>query len=132
LRSLEDRKGGFDQRGVRLVAISVDPAAVSKKLAADQGYSYLFLSDETRTVLRQWDLLHEKGHDGQDISRPAEFLIDPDGIVRWVNLSDNFMQRLDADEALRAIDAVRGGSEDDGRGAGRGPVAVVVAALPPL
>jgi peroxiredoxin len=92
---------------VQLVAISVDAPAVSKKHAAEQGFSFLFLSDEDGKVLREWDLLHEDGHDGHDISRPAEFLIDSSGTVRWANLSDNFMQRIDASDALEAIDQVR-------------------------
>ena len=107
MRSLEESKAEFAKRGVTLVAISVDPPDVSKKHAEEQGFSHLFLSDVDGTVLRQWDLVHEKAHDGYDISRPAEFLIDPDGIVRWVNLDDNFMVRMDAAEALAAIDATR-------------------------
>ncbi len=105
MRSLEEKKAEFAARGVRLVAVSVDPPAVSKKHAAEQGFSFVFLSDESGQVLTKWDLLHKDGHDGHDISRPAEFLIDSTGVVRWVNLSENFMQRMDADEALAAIDA---------------------------
>ncbi len=111
MRSLEESKAEFAKRGVRLVAISVDPPAVSKKHAAEQGYTFVFLSDETGKVLKGWDLLHEEAHDGHDISRPAEFLIDSAGVVRWRNLSDNFMQRMDADDALAAIDQVRGASK---------------------
>ncbi len=108
MRSLEEQKAEFAKRGVRLVAVSVDPPAVTKKHAAEQGYSMVFLADESGAVSKAWDLLHEEGHDGHDISRPAEFLIDPAGVVRWANLSDNFMQRLDAEEALAAIDEARG------------------------
>lgn len=107
MRSLEDAKAEFTKRGVRVVAVSVDPPAVSKKHAEEQGYSMLFLSDENGTVLKEWDLLHEEAHEGHDISRPAEFLVDSSGVVRWRNLSDNFMVRMDAGDALDAIDTAR-------------------------
>lgn len=107
MRSLEESKAEFAKRGVRLVAVSVDPPATSKKLAAEQGYSYVFLSDEKGEVLRQWDLLHAEAHEGHDISRPAEFLIDSGGVIRWRNLSGDFIVRMDADEALVAIDDVQ-------------------------
>ena len=104
MRSLEEAKDEFSKRGVRLVAISVDPPATSKKHAEEQGFSFVFLSDESGDVLREWDLLHEDAHDGHDISRPAEFLVDSSGVVRWRNLSDNFMVRMDAGDALAGID----------------------------
>lgn len=89
------------------MAISVDPPAVSKQHAAEQGFSFLFLADESGEILRAWDLLHEDGHDGHDISKPAEFLVGSDGVILWRNVSENYMQRLDAQEALDAIDGVR-------------------------
>lgn len=41
----------------------------------------------------------EKGH---DIARPAEFLIDRDGFVRWRNLTENFRVRARPEQMLEA------------------------------
>lgn len=87
--------------------MSVDPPDVTRAHAEKQGYGFAFLADEKADVIRRWGLLHEGGFRGADISRPAEFLIDPTGIVRWVNLTDDYAQRLDATEALRVIDAAQ-------------------------
>jgi peroxiredoxin len=58
-------------------------------------------------VIRRWDLVHLHGRrDGADISRPAEFLIDPAGRVRWVNLTEDFVVRARPEEALAAFDAM--------------------------
>jgi len=92
---------------VRLVAVSVDPPDVSKEHAGRQGFGFMILSDEKRTVLREWGLLHEGGFRGADISRPAEFVIDRGGVVRWRNLTDDYAVRLDAAQALAAVDAVQ-------------------------
>jgi hypothetical protein len=45
-------------------------------------------------------------HDGADISRPAEFLIDPSRKVRWANLTEDFLVRARPEEALPAFDAM--------------------------
>ena len=66
------------------MAISVDSPEDSENLRRSQGYTFPILSDAQEDVIRRWDLVHLHGrHDGADISRPAEFLIDPSGKVRW-------------------------------------------------
>ena len=56
-------------------------------------------------MIRRWDLVHVHGRrDGADISRPAEFLIDSSGKVRWVNLTEDFVVRARPEEALAAFD----------------------------
>ena len=88
-----------------MVAISADPPAVTRAHCQKMGYTYTFLSDPSAEVIRRYDLLHAAGGPGgQDISRPAEFLIDPSGVIRWVNLTDDIRVRARPDQALRAID----------------------------
>jgi peroxiredoxin len=85
------------------VAISVDPPEVSHKLAAKAGYTFPILSDPGAAVIRRYDLLHKGGGpDSSDISRPAEFLVDSAGIVRWTNFTEDIRVRARADEMLAA------------------------------
>ena len=44
------------------------------------------------------------GEDGHDIARPAEFLVDAAGTVRWVKLTDDFRIRARPEVVLQAID----------------------------
>ncbi len=105
MRSFQERLKEFEARGVRVVAISVDPPDETQKLREKRGYTYLFLSDSKREVIRQWDLVHPHGGpNGADIARPAEFLIDPSGTIRWVNLTEDYKVRIPAKEALKALD----------------------------
>jgi hypothetical protein len=46
------------------------------------------------------------GEEGRDIARPAEFLLDQAGTIRWANLTGNVFARLWPETALRAIDAL--------------------------
>ena len=89
-----------------MIAISVDTPAESQKLRESQGYTFPILSDANRDVIRRWDLVHPHGgEDGSDISRPAEFLIDSSGKVRWVNLTEDLRVRARPEQVLRAFDS---------------------------
>ncbi len=88
---------------MRPVAISVDAPDVSANLRKQAGYTFTFLSDPQTEVIRRYDLLHKgAGVDGHDISRPAEFLVDRSGIVRWEDLTDDFRVRPPATQSLAA------------------------------
>ena len=84
MRSFQNLLNQFQSRGARIVAISVDPAEVTRKHAAKQGYTFTFLSDANAEVIRRYDLLHPGGGiDGANIARSAEFVLDSSGTVRW-------------------------------------------------
>lgn len=90
---------------MRVVAISVDPPEVTRGHTRKQGYTYTFLSDPKAEVIRRYDLLHPNGSpEGKDIARPAEFLLDPSGTIRWANLTEDFHVRARPEQVLKAID----------------------------
>jgi peroxiredoxin len=88
-----------------VVAISVDSPAESQELCQSQGYTFPFLSDPKAEIIRQYGVLHANGgEDGRDIARPAEFLIDATGTIRWVNLTNDIRIRARPEPVLKAID----------------------------
>jgi len=104
LRSFQHRLSEFDARGVRVVGISVDPPEVSRRQSQKLGYTFPLLSDPDTRVIRRYDLLHRgAGPKGSDIARPAEFLLDSNGIVRWVNLTENIAVRARPEQVLEAF-----------------------------
>jgi peroxiredoxin len=105
LRGFERRLPEFRSRGVAIAAISVDSNEESRKLCQSQGYSFLFLSDPQAEVIRRYGVLHPgAGEGGRDIARPAEFLIDASGAVRWVNLTEDIRVRARPQMVLRELD----------------------------
>jgi peroxiredoxin len=108
LRSFQQRLSDFNARGLGVVAISVDAPEVSRRHCQNLGLTYTFLSDPKTEVIRRYDLLHPGGGPkGTDIARPAEFLIDATGTVRWVNLTENIAVRARPKEVLRAFEQSR-------------------------
>lgn len=87
---------------MRPVAISVDAPEESATLCRKAGYTYTFLSDPKAEVIRRYDLLHRGGGiNGQDIARPAEFLLSASDVVVWRNLTEDFRERATPDEVLK-------------------------------
>jgi peroxiredoxin len=91
------------------VAISVDPPETTRDHIAKMGFTFTFLSDPKAEVIRRYDLFHVTGGQGGDIARPAEFLIDPSGTVRWVALTDNYWVRARPETVLAEFDRLNGG-----------------------
>ena len=81
----------------------MDPPEVSANLRRKANLTFTFLSDPNLDVIRRYCLLHvAAGPDGRDISRPAEFLVDRSGTVRWENFTEDVRIRPRAEEMLTA------------------------------
>ena len=85
------------------MAISVDTPEESRDLCKKAGYTFPLLSDPDTMTIRRYDLVHKgAGPNGHDIARPAEFLVDRNGIVRWRNLTEDFKVRARPEQMLEA------------------------------
>jgi peroxiredoxin len=105
LRGIQKNLDRFEAVGIRPVAISVDTLEETRDLCEKAGYTFTFLSDQKNEAIRSYDLVHHgAGEGGKDIARPAEFLIDPSGIVRWVNLTENYWVRARPEQILEAAE----------------------------
>ena len=94
--------------GIRPVAISVDPPEVSRELTKNQGYTFTFLSDPKAEAIKRYQLLHsEAGFEGQDVARPAEYIVDPSGIIRWANFTENYWVRATPEQIIEAAKTVQ-------------------------
>ena len=101
MRGIEKNIEQLNAQGIRPVAISVDRPETSRNLMQQQGYTFTFLSDPNVEAIRRYDLVHAgQGEGGHDIARPAEFLIDSTGTVRWVHLTENYWVRARPEQIL--------------------------------
>lgn len=101
MRSIQKNLDQFNAVGIRPVAISVDSPEESRELSQKAGYTFTFLSDPDLEAIGRYDLVHKgQGIKGHDISRPAEFLIDSTGIVRWRMLTESIWVRARPEQIL--------------------------------
>ena len=104
MRSFQKNLNKFNEAGIRIVGISVDtPDETRKYMLQQAGYSFTFLSDPKLETIRRYDLVHlEELASGKDISRPAEFLLDTSGTVRWRMVTENFFVIAQPEQVLEA------------------------------
>lgn len=108
MRSIQQNLDQFTAAGIRPVAISVDSPEESRDLCQKAGYTFTFLSDPDLEAIGPYDLVHKgKGIKGHDISRPAEFLVDSTGTVRWRMLTENIWVRARPEQVLEAAKALQ-------------------------
>ena len=70
----------------------------------ETGLPFNILIDETRDVLRAYGVWHKFGLDAWNISRPALFLIDRSGAIRYSFIADRQDQFPSSAEIDRALD----------------------------
>ena len=89
---------------MQILAISPDSNERSQVLAERLRARYRFLTDRDLAVTRRYGLVHARGgNKGQDVPRPTTVVIDRQGIVRWLSLSDNIQVRPDPGDVARAV-----------------------------
>ena len=104
MRSFQHRISEFESRGIRVVGISVDPPEINRRQSQKLGYTFPLLSDPDTRVIRRYDVLHlGAGPKRADIARPAEFILDSNGVVHWVNLTENIAVRARPEQVLEAL-----------------------------
>ena len=86
LCELRDNIGDFANDDIALLAISVDSSAVHKKWAAEQGYEFPVLADffPHGAVASEYGVFDER----LGAARRATFIIDREGIVRWMTVNE--------------------------------------------
>jgi len=107
LRGIQQNIDKFASAGIQPIAISVDPPETSRELAERHGFTFPILSDPTLETISKYDLVHENAvEEGVSVARPAEFLIDSSGTIRWLNLTENYWLRANPADMLEKARAL--------------------------
>lgn len=92
------------QRGGRLLAVSVDAPADSRRVVAELALPFPILSDAERALIRAYGLVHAGGGlEGEDIAVPAQLLVAPDGTVVWKHVAARITDRVNPARTLEAL-----------------------------
>ena len=87
-----------------MVAVSVDTSEESARLAEELDLEFPILSDVQEEAIHTWGLVHENGKPGGGaISRPAIFLVEPEGTISWRRLTDDYRVRLRPEDVLKVL-----------------------------
>ena len=93
LRTYERERERFQKKNIMVMAIGPDPVGVNREMVQKLGLDFKVLSDEGQKTAKVYGIqLNEYEHVIEDFSEgiplPASFLIDRNGIVRYVSRPD--------------------------------------------
>jgi peroxiredoxin len=104
LSEFAQRKSDFDAQNARVVGISVDDMDHTRKVWGDVARQNMtVLSDPGAKVIREYGLLHPKGHSGEDIALRATLIIDSNGREVYRKVSSSVPDVRTADEILAQL-----------------------------
>lgn len=78
-----------------------------EKFLAAHPVPFPFLLDEDRQVTKAYGVYHRMGKDAFNIARPATFVVDRNGMVRFLYVGSNQADRAPMEEVLRAAMGLR-------------------------
>ncbi len=85
----------FRDIDAEVLAVSADNVPESANLARQLNIGFPLLSDSGLRAIGSYGVVHEKGESGEkDIARPATFVIDRGGVIRWRDLTENWRIRV--------------------------------------
>jgi len=74
-----------------------------RRYIEETGLPFDILIDERRDMMRAYGVWHRIGIDAWNIGRPAVFLIDQDGTIRYSFIGDNQRQFPTQDDIISAL-----------------------------
>jgi peroxiredoxin Q/BCP len=91
-------------RGLQVVTVVAQSSDVVRRYVEDTGLPFNILIDESRDVLKAYGVWHRLGLDAWNIARPALFLIDRAGVIRYSFVSERQDEFPSHEDIMREID----------------------------
>lgn len=91
-------------RGLQVVTVVAQSSDVVRRYVEDTGLPFNILIDESRDVLRAYGVWHRLGLDAWNIARPALFLVDRAGTIRYSFVSERQDEFPSHEDIMREID----------------------------
>jgi glutaredoxin-dependent peroxiredoxin len=105
LCTFRDAMSTFNTLNAQVVGISVDSPFANKAFVAQNNLQFPLLSDYTREVSKQYGGVHEDfvGLKGYSASKRSVFIVDANGSVKYVWISENPGIEPDYDAVAQAL-----------------------------
>jgi methyl-accepting chemotaxis protein len=95
---------------VQIVPVVAQSADAVKRYVEDTGLPFNILVDESREMLKAYDVWHRVGLDAWNVARPAVFLIDRSGAIRYSFVADRQDEYPSSAEIDAALDGLNRGT----------------------
>lgn len=112
LRTYERNRLKFLEKGIHVLGVGPDDISVNKDMVQRIGVAYKMLSDDRQQVSTQYGVVYnnpiiELSIDyAEGIPLPASFLVDVDGVIRYVSRPDRVGEFLDPALIFGVLDGI--------------------------
>jgi len=109
MAQLEPHRDEIERAGSLLYIAAEKRGGLFKpeKYLAEHPVSFPFLLDEDRAVTKAYGIYHRLAHDAINIARPATFIVDRRGNLRFVYVSSDQKDRADISSLLQQLQLAR-------------------------
>jgi peroxiredoxin len=97
----------LEKRGARTVAVVAQKPGSAADDLRDAPYPFPVLADATRTVVKQYGVYVRANFESINIARPANFVLDAQGTVRFIHLASIQFEFASFPDILATIDDFR-------------------------
>lgn len=98
----------FKKAGARVVAISSEYVEENRKTHVENDLNFPILSDFDLKVIGKLGLVHDRAApNGTSAARPATYVVDRRGVVRWMFTSTTVRHRAEPKDILAAVQAAK-------------------------
>lgn len=106
--ALRDSMSKLNELDAQVIGISVDSPFANKGFAERNNLQFPLLSDYTRTAVRTYgvELPNFSGLEGYTVAQRSVFVLDKDGIVRYVWVAENPGIEPNYDELTKAVSSI--------------------------
>ena len=111
MRRWEELRPELDARGIEIVTLSTDTPEQIRKQRGKHGVKASMLSDRDLAVTTRFNQRNERNVTPGGIAAmpiPTTFLVDGQGVVRWIDQAEDYQIRSDPGRVLGAIEAALG------------------------
>ena len=91
---------------MQVVAVVAQSSSVVRRYIEEAGLPFNILVDESRVVLKAYGVWHRLGLDAWNIARPALFLIDKAGAIRYSFIGERQDEFPSTEEILTALSSL--------------------------
>jgi peroxiredoxin len=96
----------YDKRGVRILGVVVQKVQRLKAYLASHPMPFPLLADQEREVAKAYGVYVAFNYESFRIARPATFVIDPSGIIRFIHVGRTQFDRPSTALVFKALDTL--------------------------
>lgn len=103
---IRDIYAELEARGARAVVILAQKLEKIREYLSQHDYPYPVLADEKRQVVKDYGVYVRVNFESVHIARPATFILDPRGIIRYIFIASVQTEYPPDSELLKVLDGM--------------------------